>query len=706
MNFLIILFFFGVSSNVVLLLLSRFGFKKKLGDFLTIALAYGTGPLLFSLIFYASIYSLPAKEDIFYVSILVTFCIAIIILCKKNIFELKDIYFDMISRFIGIMKEQSRIVLLIALFFIGIYSIQLLAFPVINNDSVLYLNQSEAFYEYKNIDWQKKSAVIINGDDLYGYNPTIGPGIPSFNAATYLFQGKTGRTFFSFKFLIFYYYTLLLLFFLFTIKKTSEKVGVSRNRSMTYGLMFFVFSWGLSRMLIFSTKEVIIYFLALFSIYIASLLIDEEADSKNRFHLFIILAILLGINSFVNLHGIVIEALVILVLLTLSKSKIVNRVKEVGYILLLSLPFSGFEFLTYFNFIFVAPIHSLLSEVTVNIVDVLNNTDKLNVGILPPDVSSTTVVHQNLYQFHNTEEQYLKGKFQILTNIGSFGVYFWMYLVVVISYFKEILKNNLLKFLLLFTVIYYLVVIDPFNIIKHPLMIVLTGSQKYAMLLLFLSMIPASIFLDRIIQKIITFVEKYLNKFILAGLFFLFIVILFKKTVLDFGLKTLLATIAVFKDISFYRGTVEILYDVLIFIVILSVVILTVSVVRQEKKWITYLANILVVLVIIVPFFATNVGKVSLEKTFTYINKGTQFKLENSLAEADVFKVYFKAMKLLPKGTVLAVDFNELYAYDNYFALRSSIDSSDTNYLISANCGENNWERVISSNGVYLCERK
>ncbi|MCX6762597.1 MAG: hypothetical protein NT093_02325 [Candidatus Moranbacteria bacterium] len=452
MDILILLFFFGVSSNIVLLLLLKFGFRKNIGDFLTFALSYGIGPFFFSLIFYASIYFFPAKENIFYSSILGAFCLLALILCRNEISELKNIHFNIASKFIHTVKKQSSIVMLIAFFFIGIYSIQLLAFPIINNDSVLYLNQSEAFFEYKNINWQKKNNVIINGDDLYAYNSSIRPGIPLFNAATYLFQEKVGHKFLAFKFLIFYYYTLLLVLFLWSIGETAKKMSFDISYSFTYGLLLFVFSWGLSRMLIFSAKEVIIYFFALFSIYIASLLIDEKTDGKSRFRLLTIFAILLGINSFINLHGIVIEVIVIFILFILSKNKFFDRIKETGYILLLSLPFSGFEFLTYFNYIFLIPIQILLDKFTLNTsntINALNTTaNTANIGDASSQTANVnTVMHQNLYQFKNIKDEYLKGKFQILTNIGSFGAYFWMYIIVMVGYFKSIFRDRLLKFL-------------------------------------------------------------------------------------------------------------------------------------------------------------------------------------------------------------------------------------------------------------------
>jgi heme/copper-type cytochrome/quinol oxidase subunit 4 len=693
-EFFIVLFFFGISSNVIFLLLLKFDFRKNIGDFLTLAVSYGSGPFIFSLIFYASIYFFPAKEDIFYSSILLIFCLLIFILCKKEISDLKNIHFSIVLKIIHTIKNQSIIISSIALFFIGTYSIQLLFFPIIDNDSALYLNQSEAIYEYKNIDWQKEISVTINENDQYAYNSSISSGMPLFNAATYLFQEKGERNFFVSKFLIFYYYIFLLLLFIFTIKNISKKIGFSEKKSLTWGLVFFTFSWGLSRMLIFGAKEVIIYFFALFSIYVASLLIDEKTEGKSRFYLATVIAILLGINSFINLHGIVIEAVVIFVLFVLSKNKFIDRIKEIAYIFLLSLLLGGVEFFKYFHFIFVVTLK-----------------DSLCLPMICPkristEIANTASFYQSFYQFTNTQKEYLRGKFQILTNIDSFGAYFWIYIVVVCKYFKKILKNNSLGFLLFFIGIYYLIVINPFKIIEHPFMIVLSGSQKYAMLLLFLSMLTASIFLDKIIQEIVSIVEKYIRVFI-VGSWLLFVgIVVFKKSVVGFFLSVLSATIPMYQDASSYDNITETLYYILLLVMIVSLIMFIFYNSRKEKKWIIYLVNMLVAIVVISPLLLKNVGKVPLKKTVEYINKDIQFKLENSIYEGDIFKVYFKARNILPRGTEIVVEYKELYAYDDYFYLRDSIDNPNVKYFISADCEKENWKIITSSSNIHLCERK
>ncbi|MCX6762596.1 MAG: hypothetical protein NT093_02320 [Candidatus Moranbacteria bacterium] len=226
------------------------------------------------------------------------------------------------------------------------------------------------------------------------------------------------------------------------------------------------------------------------------------------------------------------------------------------------------------------------------------------------------------------------------------------------------------------------------------------------MLLLFLSMIPTSIFLDKIIQKIVNTIEKHRKKFIIGAILAFIIIIVFKKIIMIIELRILLMTIPVYKDISFYRGTVEMLYYIFIFSVLTFIAMLIISAMREEKKWPSYLINMLVILMIFVPFFATNVGKIPLKKTFAYIGKNTQFKLESTLYEGDIFKVYFQAKNILPKKSLLAVDYSELYAYDDYFSLRYFAGSSDINYQISENCEEKNWKILASSNKVYLCGRR
>lgn len=712
MNLLALLSFYLISSNAILLVIFKIGFRKKIEDNILLLFSCGAAPFIVSLLFYASVILFPGKNDLFYQIFIVSLFLFLFYFLRIKISDLKDIYLSLLKKFNFLLKIIPLYVIVPAVFFIILYSLQLLAYPIVDNDSAVYLNQSQAVYEYKNMDWQKKPEIKINGNDNFTYDFSVRPGVPMLIAFNETFLSKTTGKYISFSFLIFYYYVLLLFLFLFIIKKVSRDNNIPIQRSLCYGLLFFVFSWGLSRSVISSSKEIIVYFFALFSIYIASILISEKNKNENQLYLLTILGVLLGINSFINLHGIIIEAVIIFILFLLFKKKFIDRLKKIIYVILLSFPSSGFETLICFNFIFSTPLTSLLAWFNKIILAVSkffvyknligSSGDLSNSG----NVSSLTTSHQGLYQFNNILDEYLKGKLQILTNVGSFGLNFWIYLIIVFKFFKSILKNNLLKFLVFFIAVYYLLVIDPFNMIDHPMMVILSGSPKYSMLLIFLSIIPISIFMDLMIQKIIDFTEAHNIKIFISISLFTFIVFYFKGIIIEFGLKILLSTIPIYKDISFYKGIIEKNFYVMFFVLLISAIIILIFKISKEKKCLSYLFNFLLTVVVIVPFISTNVGKFPLTKTFEYIKKDAQFKLENNMFGGDIFKVYFQAKEKFSPGTIVGVDHYELYTYDNYFSLRYKIVNNSANYLISESCEEEKWKILASSNRIYLCERK
>lgn len=624
MNFLIAFALFIVSSIAVSLLLVRSSFRKKIGDFLLVMFSLGVGPFISGLIFYALLFIFPEKNNHFYSIIIIAIYFLIFFINRRILKELKEISLNLFAKIVVIIKKQSKIVVVIAAFFIGLYLLQLIAFPIVDNDSVLYLNQTEASYEYKNIDWQKKPEVVINGTDLYSYNSMIRPGFPLLMSSTYLFQGEGRYELASLKFVVSYYYILLLILFLFSVKIISEKLNLNSNRSLTYGLFFIVFSWGLTRGLIFSAKEISIYFFALFSILIATFLLEKDnSEWANR----ILLGILLGINSFINLHGIIIECIILLIIFLFSQKRIAERIADITFVFLLSIPFGGFELLMLYNFIFVESAKNAM-------LTIFNN------GTLPEN--ELKIIHQNLYQANTLTSEYLKGKLQILTNVGYFGFYFWIFLLIVAKYFKKIIKNDFSKVIIFFIFIYYVVVIDPLGFNNHPLSIVLWGSTKYAMLILFLGIILVSAFADTLAGSLKEFFDRNIKKIIPIGALLLIIVAFFYSNIINLGTKILLFTIPVFKDISFYRGVVKNIYFLLVVLLVLLLMTFILSILYKNKKITAYSVNIIFAFFVLVPFFVTNVGKVSFIDELRYWNSSQKTKMEKIINQGYSLKNYYK----------------------------------------------------------------
>jgi len=685
MEFLVIFLICFLVANVILLLIFNFKLRNRLEDFLLLLFSWGVAPFIMSLFFYVGIFLFPGKGDFFYKVLIGVFALAGGYFLNGKVRILANIYNKVFYGLLWRIKKLPIYITIISLFFISVYSTQLFIFPLAENDSAHYLNHAAAFYEYKNSNWQKESTTLIRKDDYFKYDSSVRPGIPVLVALSYMFQDQAVYRYAPFKAIVFYYYILLLMLFIFIIEKVSKKLGINERASVAVGLIFFVFSWGMSRILIFGAKEIVIYFFALFSLYIATRILEREHDRECGE--LTLLAILLGLNAFINLHGIIIESIILFLLIFFLRKRFLTKIYNIGYVFILSLFFGGFEFIHFFNFVFITPI-----------LNVAHLNTWVNDALAPQ-----TITHHDLYDFSSSLSKYLKGKLQIFSNVGAFGVYFWLYIIVLLVFFKSVITEKFLQFLAAFILIYYIVVIDPFNLIKHPLSVVLWGSQKYAMLLLFLSMIGSSVFTPSLLKKTTDILQPKGKWIIVSCIVIIVITIFFKEIILGILMNILLATIVIHKDMSFYSEVMLSLYNTVLVMMGVFLCLAVIAVWCDSRKLMQSIFVCCGLMLILVPFFATNVGRVALVKTFSYTNASPEDKLRGLLNKGGIMDVYFEAKNILPRGTLLQTDYMEMYAYDDYFALTYSRNIPSVDYAISANCLS--WRTIMTSGVVKLCER-
>ncbi|MGA3291918.1 MAG: hypothetical protein ABSC49_02085 [Candidatus Microgenomates bacterium] len=649
---------------------------------LPILFSYGIGPFIFALIFYTLIWLFPGRQDLFYSSILTSLCIFSYVLNYKFVRKVMNLYSYFLLIFKNGIRKQPKVFILLTILSVCLYLVQLFAFPIIDNDSALYLNQSEAVYENKNLEWQNKQRVFINGGENYRYNYAIQPGIPNLLSSIYLFIGNGRYTYFTFDFLAMYYYFLLLFLYLYAIKSVTIKKSPRNLRfSTTIGILLFVFSWYITRSLIFTVKELIIYFLALFSLIVLSRLKIKRASNFKKLLLF---GVLLGINSFINLHGVIIECIILFIYFLLSGQNFAKKLVFTVFVFLISLPFGGMEIPKNFGFIFLE-----------------------SIGLTKPVASHIEIfaMYNNLYQTVNVVSVNLKGKFQLLTNIGVFGFAFWLFLFVLAKYLKKIIKNNLLLVITVFMAIYYFVVIDPLSLNKNPISIVLWGSEKYAGLLYFLALIFLSVFMKDMVDWV-TKVLVRCKKVLWLVFPIIIISIIFHSNIIYLGTKILISTIATYKDVSFYRLGVQNFYILTTILVLLFLIIYYYSILRGKYKLLLNSVKAVIIFSTVLPFFMTTVGKVPFFKPFSFIGKNRQQVLESTYFEGDVFSVFFRTEKLLNSGTTLATDYNEITLYNNnFFIIQPTTDKTYNKYTISISC-DNNGVVLYKSGQVSLCEYK
>ena len=206
-----IIAFFIIPANIALLFLVMSGAHEKIGRNFSLIFSYGVGPLLSGALFYYFIALFPNKSDLFYLLLFLFVYVFCVLVGRKSIKKLHLFYRIFAGDIIAFVKASKIFTFLNIFlgFFLLIYSLQALAYPLIGGDELVYVNQSRAVYENRNLDWQGIGRqAVINGNDVISYNGMIRPGIPSLLAAGYLIGGKAVDGKFLYQFFAYYYFAL------------------------------------------------------------------------------------------------------------------------------------------------------------------------------------------------------------------------------------------------------------------------------------------------------------------------------------------------------------------------------------------------------------------------------------------------------------------------------------------------------------------
>lgn len=661
-----------VLGMIVLIVLRRFSIYRQSNRIFLVLLAHGIAPLLNGLLLFYMVKAFPEQTDNFYLlGDLFFWGGAFSAFVSRDVLKLPKrvyIFLRMYINSIVVGKIGTIAVIPVSIFLIIL--VQSIFYPVVNNDAAIYISQTEAIAKYKNFEWRGTKYIEINSGE-YRYNYSVRPGIP-FSIVNMAILLNTNNRYSILQWMLTYYYILLLGIFLLLVATLAKRENHNVRTSLLYGALFFSFSWAMARSVIFNSKESVIYFLTLMSLYLIWRLIEINRRSWN---MEIILGVVIGLNSFVNLHGIIIALLATILLFITSPLKVFDRIKQVALIFGVNQLFSAFEIITNLGFLFGDSLFSKRGHADIG--------------------------HAVKYSMTNKLDIYIKGKLQIFTNVGFFGFYFWIFIGVIARNFKRIWSNNLSRTLVVFVSMYFLVVIDPLNINKHRFAIVLYGSVKYAALILLIGMIVASVYFNRILDAINVFVTKF-TKIISVVLIITIASSLYMKSFLvSFGTVMLLKVIPMYKDITFYHDKIVIVYmgSMIILAVLLGVTMLMSYSQRAAEVCVK---SLVFCLLIVGPFFITDVGKVSLLSTFKYLNQNVEEKLTKSLVHGDVYDVYLHSKEIIPKGATLKTDFMEVYPYSKDFKLVVDIERAE--YLLTEK-GCHGREILLSStnNLINLC---
>lgn len=379
------------------------------------------------------------------------------------------------------------------------------------------------------------------------------------------------------------------------------------------------------------------------------------------------LAVTMGINSFVNFHGIVIEFVVLFLIFLFFRHKLIYKIYLPIFIFLLSVPFGSFELFQNFKFLLLG---------------------SLGLSDIATKYSVSANFQKDKYQISNDLYLYLKGKLQFITSIGVYGFNFWLLLFTLVRYFKNILNHEYLKIIFFFMITYFLLVIDPLKLNKHPLTIVLDASSKYPALIVLLGMIISSVFMPKIVKTISLYIERKAKLVVVLLSFGLTIALMFRIKLINLITSLLLLVVPVVRNFDYYHSAIEKFYFMTIIVLFAILLIIIYTLKTNRNRIYSYAVNFIMTFVIIAPFFTTDVGKVPLKNSLHFIGRNQNELLEETIYQGDIYKVFSMATSVLPKQTLMCTGFKELLIYNHgYFIFIYSNDNDSCLYKIVKKCG-------------------
>ena len=349
----------------------------------------------------------------------------------------------------------------------------LLKFPVSWSDQISYILKGYAsandtsVSSYYNPSFELEDSQIFYNNDIM-----VRPGLPLIYT---LFYWTTNGDLSSIDMqtrLLTIYYLLVLVVLLY---KVSEK-----KWGKTAGLLAVFFQFTCFYFLKFALqgyKDLIIMAMTLAT---AILIFDGKNLRSSGWVKSLVFGVFLGLMSMVNYSGIAIAVLLMITYFLTTTNKLVG-VKKLAMSGLTMLTVAHGEILYFAKWV-INGVQSSLVELKTPVV--MNNILNSNVG------ASNEL---RGYGLTSTIDTFLRGKLQAFTLIHYFGLVYWLGLLIIIFRFRHLLKDILLKNLLLFVGLFYFVIIDPLYLNKHPQAYVLSISPKYTLLLLpFVAILLAS----------------------------------------------------------------------------------------------------------------------------------------------------------------------------------------------------------------------
>jgi hypothetical protein len=436
--------------------------KLKLNPGFSVLAAALMSPFLLSLFLYFLFSILPGQTNIFYIAIIFSGPILLLGLYHP-VFKIPKLTFPRFDFF-------TKMITLLLGFLILICALRIFFWPINWDDQIYYIEQAYAFAQEKSVKTFEKRGLFDNGILRYVYNPAIRPGLTLIYSQASLFSNRTSMVMVFSKLMTAYFLVIFMALIFYVNRLFSQQIWCER------GLI--------TNLLVLSTYQFINYsvqgfkelpMLCLTILYLISISYFKNNYSKLKI---IFLGVLLGLLAYINISGSLLALILLLIYVFFNRSALVNKIKVVVCLLGLILIFSGGEFLYAVNWALTGGVKD--AKIT-QVIHAIVSEKHEDAPVITNIYKKTEF---NSYKIFNVFDSYTKGKLQGFFQLNYYGLVFPLFLVIIITNFKNLVKNRFPKLWLIFIMLYYIILIDIFNINPSRFAYVTTVSHKYTVFII------------------------------------------------------------------------------------------------------------------------------------------------------------------------------------------------------------------------------
>ncbi len=435
-------------------------------------LSFVLGPMVLGWFLFELILLVPGQRTYFYPIVVLSLSVILFLIkpVKEVVFDFKkalEKVLEIIRSFSNMDKDVMCLTVLILCILVGIMTL-VVFWPPSWSDQLTYILQAKGVVINRNLSVFGKLQQFRFSGSWFSNNTMVRPGLTMvyafyfFCKPSFLYLGHIVN------FVATYYWIIMV--------ATAFYVSY-RRRGVEVGLLTVLLTITvpyLNKFLIMGSKELILIPLIL-------LLIDliSSSDAAYTNIEMLVFGLILGFMSMINFSGVIMASIIgILALIFRRRSKTL-----IGSLLLLIgvCLIAHFEISFFLNWLDI-------DWFSIDLSNLSNGARKISLIkdiVTTKDTIGSELAQTELpgYGIANKLQIFTNGKLQAFTHIHHYGLLFWGFLITSALNFKKIVKNRFLKINMIWIIVYYVLIIDLFNLNPHPRAYVLTINPKYHMMI-------------------------------------------------------------------------------------------------------------------------------------------------------------------------------------------------------------------------------